>query len=112
MLDKRSTLTYTKSATTLPRLSTKENTILGLLVARGEMYGLQLVADSEGRLARGTVYVTLNRMEEKGFVESRKTDPPEGLGGPRRRLYRATGLGEAVLRTYESFGRRSEVALA
>ena len=39
---------------------------LELLVGDDDMYGLQLVAASRRRLKRGTVYVTLGRMEEKG----------------------------------------------
>jgi DNA-binding PadR family transcriptional regulator len=35
------------------------------------MYGLKLIKASDERLKRGTVYVTLGRMEEKGFVRSR-----------------------------------------
>jgi DNA-binding PadR family transcriptional regulator len=37
------------------------------LLRHQELYGLQLVAASRGRLKRGTVYVTLRRMEEKGY---------------------------------------------
>jgi hypothetical protein len=48
-----------------PRLSAKESLILDLLAHRGELYGLQLVAASRGRLKRGTVYVTLGRMEPR-----------------------------------------------
>lgn len=60
------------------------------------MYGLELVEASEGALKRGTVYVTLGRMQEKGFVESRP-ERPAGASGLPRRLYRPTGLGLRVL---------------
>jgi DNA-binding PadR family transcriptional regulator len=63
-------------------------------LATGQMYGLQLVAASRGKLKRGTVYVLLGRMEEKGFVESRAEEKAQHSG---RRLYRATGLGLRVL---------------
>jgi len=80
-----------------PRLSAKESLILDLLAHRGELYGLQLVAASKGKLKRGTVYVTLGRMEEKGYVESRLEPlPPGGIGLPRR-LYRPTAFGLRVL---------------
>jgi hypothetical protein len=54
------------SSTRIPRLSAKETLILNLLPQKREMCGLQMVAASKGRLKRGTVYVTLGRMEDKG----------------------------------------------
>jgi PadR family transcriptional regulator PadR len=74
----------------LPRLSSKEYLILGLLIECGEMFGLQLVQKVPGQLARGTVYVTLQRMASKGFVTSRLVDV---ASGPPRRWYRPTALG-------------------
>jgi DNA-binding PadR family transcriptional regulator len=79
----------------IPRLTATETVILELLGA-GEMYGLQLVSSSKGKLKRGSVYVLLGRMEEKGFVEARAEAKPDHAGLPRRR-YRATGLGRRVL---------------
>jgi len=86
----------------IPRLSQKEALILGMLTSRGEMYGLEMVKASEGELKRGTVYVTLGRMAEKGYVESREIDALEG-GSPRR-VFRATGHGARVLRAWELAG--------
>jgi DNA-binding PadR family transcriptional regulator len=83
--------------TTLPA---KESLILDLLAARDEMYGLELVATSVGRLKRGTVYVTLSRMEEKGYVESRQESRKAGAIGLPRRLYRITPLGLRVHRAW------------
>src|SRR5262245_39178003 len=84
----------------IPRLSAKESLILELLVHEGELYGLQLVAASKGRLKRGTVYVTLGRMEDKGYVASRAEDAPDGAGGLPRRLYEATPHGLRVLKAW------------
>ena len=81
----------------VPRLSAKETLILDLLARDGELYGLQLVAASKGRLKRGTVYVTLGRMEDKGYVRSRAEDAPDGAGGLPRRVYEATPFGLRVL---------------
>jgi DNA-binding PadR family transcriptional regulator len=86
-----------------PKLSAKEAEILRLLIANGEMYGLELVKSSD-LLKRGTVYVTLSRMGEKGFVESRLEDLILG-DGPRRRIYTATGLGQRAYRAMESAAR-------
>ena len=84
----------------VPRLSAKESLILDLLARDGELYGLQLVAASKGRLKRGTVYVTLGRMEDKRYVTSRAEDAPDGAGGLPRRLYEATPYGLRVLKAW------------
>jgi DNA-binding PadR family transcriptional regulator len=91
------------SSTLIPRLSAKEALILNLLAHKREMYGLQMVAASKGRLKRGTVYVTLGRMEDKGYVTSRTEDAPDGAGGLPRRLYEATPLGLRVLKAWSAF---------
>jgi len=83
-------------------LSEKESLILELLVERDELYGLQLVAASKRKLKRGTVYVTLGRMEEKGYITSRLEDAPPDVGGMPRRLYQATPLGLRVLTAWTS----------
>jgi len=81
-------------------LSAKESLILELLVEREELYGLQLVAASKRKLKRGTVYVTLGRMEEKGYITSRLEDAPADMGGMPRRLYQPTPLGRRVLAAF------------
>jgi PadR family transcriptional regulator, regulatory protein PadR len=80
-----------------PTLSVKESLILELLGRVKEMYGLELVAASKRRLKRGTVYVTLGRMEDKGYITSRLEVPPAEAGGLPRRLYQPTPLGRGVL---------------
>ena len=85
----------------VPTLSGKEHVILELLGKSAEMYGLELVTESAGALKRGTVYVTLGRMERKGFVESRQEAQPAGAIGLPRRLYRATAYGLKVLEAYQ-----------
>jgi DNA-binding PadR family transcriptional regulator len=67
------------------------------------MYGLQLVERAGGALKRGTVYVTLGRMEAKGLVESEQEALPPGAIGLPRRVYRPTGLGERMLRAWTVF---------
>ena len=70
--------------------SPTEVAILQLLSGK-EMYGLEMVKASE-RLTRGSIYVILNRMEDKGLVTSRVSE----ASGPRagRRIYAITGLGQ------------------
>lgn len=82
-----------------PKLSRKEFLILEMLISKGEMFGLEMVEASGGELKRGTIYVTLQRMGDKGYIESREEprSMPE-IGIPRRK-YWATGLGERVYQT-------------
>ena len=85
-----------------PLPSEIEAVILRLLIAAArESYGLDLVRRSDGELKRGTVYVTLGRMEEKGFVESRLDPTPDARLTGARRLYRITGLGQRALAARE-----------
>lgn len=86
----------------LPILSRTERTILQLLHDRGELFGLQMVERSGGSLKRGTVYVTLGRMQEKGYLESRQEPLPEGAIGLPRRLYRPTGHALRVLAAWQA----------
>jgi PadR family transcriptional regulator, regulatory protein PadR len=85
-----------------PRLSATERLILELLDG-DERYGLELVNGSDGRLKRGTIYVTLGRMEEKGFVTSHPEVDPPAHGGLRRRLYKRTPLGRRVMSAWTKF---------
>jgi DNA-binding PadR family transcriptional regulator len=82
-------------------LSPKELLVLELLRDQ-KLYGLQLVAASNRRLKRGTVYVTLGRMEEKGYITSTLEAAPAGAGGLPRRIYKATALGRRMLAAWTS----------
>jgi DNA-binding PadR family transcriptional regulator len=84
-----------------PTLSATERLVLELLAAkRDRMYGLELVAESGGRLKRGTVYVVLGRMQQKGYVETEPEKFADDSGLVPRRMYRATALGLRVLRAW------------
>jgi DNA-binding PadR family transcriptional regulator len=84
-----------------PTLSATERLVLELLAAkRDRMYGLELVAESSGRLKRGTVYVVLGRMQQKGYVEAEPEKFADDSGLVPRRMYRATALGLRVLRAW------------
>jgi DNA-binding PadR family transcriptional regulator len=88
--------------TGLPRFSPTERLIVELLSAHDELFGLRMVELSNGRLKRGTVYVTLGRMQDKGYLESRQEPMPEGAIGLPRRLYRPTGLAMRVLAAWKA----------
>ena len=80
--------------------SGKEVEVLRLLVGGRELYGLEMVKRSAA-LKRGTVYVTLGRMEEQGFISGREVKE-EGSPGMPRRLYRITGLGQRALHAFDT----------
>jgi PadR family transcriptional regulator, regulatory protein PadR len=80
-----------------PRLpSPKELLILDMLAGKKEMYGLEMVQASGGKLARGTIYVTLMRMDDKGYVTSRQL-AEEKVSGLPKRVFSITGLGQRAL---------------
>lgn len=83
----------------LPSMSPTESLVMDLLRAR-DRYGLELVDASNGALKRGSIYVILTRMEEKGFVDSWQEEKPAGESGIPRRLYRATEYG---LKVHDAF---------
>jgi PadR family transcriptional regulator, regulatory protein PadR len=85
----------------IPRFSSTERLILQLLAGE-EMFGLQLVEQSHGTLKRGTVYVTLGRMQDKGYVESWTEEQAPGAIGLPRRLYRPTAYGLRVLEAWDA----------
>jgi PadR family transcriptional regulator PadR len=101
-----------KKASRLPTLSPKESLILELLIGAREMYGLELVGASAGALKRGTVYVTLGRMEHKGYIASRLEDAPPAAGGLPRRIYAPTPLGREVLAAWITAASRFNVRFA
>lgn len=69
------------------------------------MFGLALVEASGGRLKRGTVYVTLGRMEDKGYLDSRQEPLPPGATGLPRRFYTPTGYALRVLEAWRAADR-------
>jgi DNA-binding PadR family transcriptional regulator len=67
-------------------------------------YGLDII-DATG-LATGTVYVTLGRLQKRGFVETSWEDQriADREGRPRRRYYRLSATGrDALQRALESY---------
>ena len=59
----------------------------------------ELIAREAGvRLSRGSIYITLDRLEAKGLVESWFSDPTGEPGGKARRLFRIRPAGMVSLR--------------
>jgi len=73
--------------------SGKELVVLEMLCGKREMYGLQMIEASEGKLKRGAIYVLLSRMEDKGYLKSWQVKEPKTPGMPKR-MYKVTGLGQ------------------
>lgn len=59
-----------------------------------------MVERSRGDVKRGTVYVTLARMQDKGYLESRQEPLAPGAIGLPRRLYRPSAYGLRVLQAW------------
>lgn len=68
------------------------------------LYGLQIVADSNGRISKGSVYVLLDRLERKGFIDVKRTDVKGAYPGLQRPHYKLNAEGRRVLATAESLG--------
>ena len=76
--------------------------LLAILRVEGEAYGspiLNALQERAGRtVSRGALYVTLDRLESKGYVSSRTGDPAPSRGGRPRRYYTVKPTGLALLR--------------
>jgi PadR family transcriptional regulator len=76
--------------------------LLAIVHLQGKAYGIPIVEEIERRtgrtVARAAVYVTLRRLEEKGFVSSWMSDPTPERGGKPRRLVKLTADGARALR--------------
>lgn len=71
--------------------------MLAVLQRKGDAYGVTIAEELEERsgrsASRGALYVTLKRLEEKGFLSSRLARREAQRGGRRRRYYQPTPQG-------------------
>jgi PadR family transcriptional regulator PadR len=79
-----------------------EQLVLLALVRHGsDAYGVlvcQDIADRTGRdISLGAVYKALDRLEAKGFVQSRLGEPTPERGGRRKKHFRVLGAGRRAL---------------
>ncbi|HXE63189.1 MAG TPA: helix-turn-helix transcriptional regulator [Bryobacteraceae bacterium] len=75
--------------------------LLAVISLRDEAYGPKIAAAIEQRTGRkpapGAIYTALARIEQKGYVTSRESQPAAMRGGRRRRYYKVEETGiEAV----------------
>jgi DNA-binding PadR family transcriptional regulator len=70
--------------------------------APGDAYGVsvhdELTRRTKRRVARGAVYMTLDRLEKKGLLSSFLTEPTAERGGRAKRCYRVTKPALAALK--------------
>ena len=77
--------------------------LTAILTLRDDAYGVTIHSEVQ-ELARpkavslGAVYVTLDRLEDKGLIASWLSDPTPARGGRAKRCYRVEALGERVLK--------------
>jgi DNA-binding PadR family transcriptional regulator len=79
----------------------EELVLLGVASLRGGGYGVtiqdQLETQTGHLISVGAVYATLDRLERKGYVQSRVGAATAERGGRRKRLYRITASGATAL---------------
>ena len=75
--------------------------VLALLRLVDRAYGVTVRQEIEFRTGRevsiGAVYATLERLETKGYVKSRRGDPTPERGGRSKRFFRVTAKGMAAV---------------
>jgi PadR family transcriptional regulator PadR len=76
--------------------------VLALLRLEDRAYGVTVRQEIQLRTNRevsiGAVYTTLDRLESKGYVESRRGDPTPERGGRSKRFFRVTAQGVAAVK--------------
>ena len=76
--------------------------LLAIVHLRGDAYGIPIVEEIQRRtgreVARAAVYVTLRRLEEKGYVSSWIGDPTPERGGRAKRYFQITAKGVKEVR--------------
>jgi DNA-binding PadR family transcriptional regulator len=76
--------------------------MLAVLGLSDEAYPLTIrdaIEERTGRaVARAAVFITLERLERKGFLKSRYGDPTPVRGGRAKRFFKATPRGVAIAR--------------
>ena len=76
--------------------------LLAIVHLGDDAYGIPIVEEIERRtgrdVARAAVYITLRRLEEKGFVSTRMGDSTPERGGKPRRYAKLEAAGARALR--------------
>jgi DNA-binding PadR family transcriptional regulator len=91
----------------MPLLGEVEQLVLLAVLRLGdEAYAVPIRAlikeEAQVDLSRGTIYVTLERLERKGYVTSWFSDPQAVRGGKARRIFRLKPPGIAAVKAAKS----------
>ena len=77
--------------------------LLAILRLGDEAYAVPIREEIEGRterpVARGALYTALDRLEDKGYVRSRMSQPLPERGGRSRRFFSVTPAGLSAVRS-------------
>jgi len=101
-----------------PALGQFEQVVLtAVLSLREEAYGVSIHARVEElsaprSVSLGAVYVTLDRLEDKGLVTSWLSEPTPSRGGRAKRCYQLQAVGERALRESAETVQRLHAALS
>jgi DNA-binding PadR family transcriptional regulator len=87
-----------------------EQMVLMAVLRLDDAYPVSVRNEIEARagveLSRGTIYVTLHRLEQRGLVQSRLGDPTPERGGKAKRCFTVTAAGKRALRVSQTALRR------
>jgi PadR family transcriptional regulator, regulatory protein PadR len=79
----------------------EELALLMVGVLYPEAYGVAVMDELEKQAGRSlnisAVHAVLTRLEEKGFLTSKMSDPTEERGGRRKRIFQLTAAGKRAL---------------
>src|SRR5687768_12350025 len=80
---------------------TEQAVMIAVLRKNGEAYGVSIFDELAKRLGKevpmATIYATLDDLEKKGFVKSRKGEATAERGGRAKILFEITGKGQKAL---------------
>jgi DNA-binding PadR family transcriptional regulator len=76
--------------------------LLAILRLKESAYGVtvreELERETSRRLTLGTIYKALSRLEGKGYLTTRTSEPTAERGGRRKKMYRVSPAGMAAVR--------------
>ncbi len=80
--------------------------LLAVIRIGDEAYGVRILDEIEGRtsraVSRGALYITLDRLEAKGYITSKLGEPTPARGGRAKRYVTVTAAGKKGLREFRT----------
>jgi len=82
-----------------------------ILALRDDAYGVSIHAKVEHlsrprKVSLGAIYITLDRLQNKGMICSRRSEPTAERGGRSKRCYRLSAQGERALQESSATAKR------